>query len=78
LQHHLHLLILSFTLAEILSSLVAFISFTNSSKFPKSAFVMLYMCVCMYKYINFATMESKNQKNSCQLQEFISENSFHV
>jgi hypothetical protein len=66
LQHHLHLLILSFTLAEILSSPVAFISFTNSSKFPKSAFVMLCVCVCVCvcvcKYINFATMEWKNQK----------------
>jgi len=62
LQHHLHLLILSFTMAEILSSPVAFISFTNSSEFPKSAFVMLYVCVCvcMYKCINFAAMEWKN------------------
>jgi hypothetical protein len=47
LQHHLHLSILSFILAEILSSPVAFISFNNSSEFPKSAFVMLCVCVCV-------------------------------
>ncbi len=75
LQHHLHLSILSFILAEILSSPVAFISFNNSSEFPKSAFVMLCVCVCVCVCKNISTLalwNEKIKKFSCQLQEIVS------
>jgi len=58
-QHHLHLLILSFTLAEILSSPIAFISFTNSSNSP-NLHLSCYISVCVC--INISTLLLWNEK----------------